>query len=59
VIVSSHAVADFEGLAAKIAVMRGGKLVAFDAPETLIEEQGVAKLDEAVIGLLGDDGKAA
>jgi ABC-2 type transport system ATP-binding protein len=59
VIVSSHAVADFEGLAAKIAVMRGGKLVAFDAPETLIEAQGVAKLDEAVIALLGDDAKAA
>jgi ABC-2 type transport system ATP-binding protein len=54
VIVSSHAVADFEGLAAKIAVMRAGKLVAFDTPEAIIEGQNVGRLDEAVIALLGE-----
>jgi ABC-2 type transport system ATP-binding protein len=56
VIVSSHAVADFEGLAAKLAVMRAGKLVAFETPDKLVEEQGAAKLDQAVIALLGDEG---
>ena len=54
VIVSSHAVSDFEGLAAKIAVMRAGKLVAFDTPDKIIDGQNVGKLDEAVVALLGE-----
>ncbi len=52
VLVSSHAVADLEGLAARIAVLRDGKLVAVDTPENLVRTTGTAKLDEAVVSLL-------
>jgi ABC-2 type transport system ATP-binding protein len=52
VLVSSHAVADLEGLAARIAVLRDGKLVAVDTPENLVRTTGTAKLDEAVVQLL-------
>lgn len=52
VIVSSHAVADLEGMAAKIAVLSAGKLVAFDTPRGLIATTGKKKLDDAVIELL-------
>lgn len=52
VLVSSHAVADLEGLAARIAVLREGTLVAVDTPENLVAATKTAKLDEAVIKLL-------
>ncbi len=52
VLVSSHAVADLEGLAARIAVLRDGKLVASDTPEKLIAKTNTTKLDEAVVQLL-------
>ena len=52
VLVSSHAVADLEGLAARIAVLRDGELVACDAPEALIAQTKTSKLDEAVVKLL-------
>ncbi len=52
VLVSSHAVADLEGLAARIAVLRDGKLVALDTPDNLVRATGTAKLDEAVVQLL-------
>jgi ABC-2 type transport system ATP-binding protein len=52
VLVSSHAVADLEGLAARIAVLRDGKLVAVDTPENLVRTTNTAKLDEAVVQLL-------
>ena len=52
VLVSSHAVADLEGLAARIAVLRDGKLVANDTPENLIAQTKTTKLDEAVVQLL-------
>ncbi|HEY5924040.1 MAG TPA: ABC transporter ATP-binding protein [Kofleriaceae bacterium] len=52
VLVSSHAVADLEGLAARIAVLRDGVLVAVDTPEALIAQTKTAKLDEAVVQLL-------
>ena len=52
VLVSSHAVADLEGLAARIAVLRDGVLVAVDTPERLIEQTKTGKLDEAVVKLL-------
>jgi ABC-2 type transport system ATP-binding protein len=54
VLVSSHAVADLEGLAARIAVLREGVLVAFGTPDGLIQQTATAKLDEAVIKLLGE-----
>jgi ABC-2 type transport system ATP-binding protein len=52
VLVSSHAVADLEGLAARIAVLREGKLVAVDTPENLVASTKTTKLDEAVVQLL-------
>jgi len=52
VLVSSHAVADLEGLAARIAVLRGGELVANDSPDALMALTHKAKLDEAVVDLL-------
>lgn len=52
VLVSSHAVADLEGLAARIAVLRDGTLVAVDTPENLIATTKTSKLDEAVVQLL-------
>ncbi|HEY5947433.1 MAG TPA: ABC transporter ATP-binding protein [Kofleriaceae bacterium] len=52
VLVSSHAVADLEGLAARIAVLRDGVLVAVDTPDNLIAQTKTAKLDEAVVQLL-------
>ena len=51
--VSSHAVADLEGLAARGAVLRDGELVACDTPRALCERAGVTKLDDAVMALLG------
>ena len=52
VLVSSHAVADLEGLAARIAVLRDGELVAIDTPDRLIAQTQTTKLDEAVVKLL-------
>ena len=53
VLVSSHAVADLEGLAARIAVLHAGELVAVDTPEHLVTQTQTVKLDEAVVKLLG------
>jgi ABC-2 type transport system ATP-binding protein len=58
VLVSSHAVADLEGLAARIAVLRDGELIAFDTPEGVIAKAGATKLDEAVVKLLGETAPA-
>jgi ABC-2 type transport system ATP-binding protein len=52
VLVSSHAVADLDGLAARIAVLRDGELVAVDTAEQLIARTKTAKLEAAVIQLL-------
>jgi len=60
VLVSSHAVADLEGLAARIAVLRDGELVACDAPAALLDQTKTSKLEDAVVKLLGGEkGKAA
>jgi ABC-2 type transport system ATP-binding protein len=59
VLVSSHAVADLEGLAARIAVLRDGVLVAADTPEALIAQTKTTKLDEAVVRLLEGSAEAA
>jgi len=52
VLVSSHAVADLQALASRVAVLREGKLVAVDAPAALCEAAGVDRLEDAVIALL-------
>ncbi len=54
VLVSSHAVADLEPLATRVAVLRAGALVAFDTPEALRVQTGTARLEDAVIQLLGE-----
>jgi ABC-2 type transport system ATP-binding protein len=59
VLVSSHAVADLEGLAARIAVLREGTLVAVDTPENLVAATKTGKLDEAVIKLLESEAPTA
>jgi ABC-2 type transport system ATP-binding protein len=54
-IVSSHAVTDLEKLASKVAVLREGKLVAFDTPEALKAKTSSERLEAAVVQLLGED----
>jgi ABC-2 type transport system ATP-binding protein len=54
VLVSSHAVADLEPLATRVAVLRAGALVACDAPAALCARTGEARLEDAVIALLGE-----
>jgi ABC-2 type transport system ATP-binding protein len=51
VLVSSHAVADLEALATRVAVLKNGVLVAVDTPAAL---RGSGKLEDAVIALLGE-----
>jgi ABC-2 type transport system ATP-binding protein len=55
ILVSSHAVADLEPLASRVAVLRAGALIAIDTPRALCERTGAAKLEDAVIALLGED----
>ena len=54
VLVSSHAVSDLEALASRVAVLRDGALVALDAPDALCRRAGAARLDAAVVALLGE-----
>jgi len=55
VLVSSHAVAELEPLATRVAVLRAGELVAIDAPSALCRQAGTDRLEAAVVGLLGED----
>ena len=54
ILVSSHAVADLEALASRVAVLREGALVAIDTPGALCARTGEAKLEDAVVALLGE-----
>ena len=54
VLVSSHAVADLEALASRVAVLRDGELVALDTPDALRARTKQAKLEDAVVQLLGE-----
>jgi len=58
VLVSSHAVADLEPLATRVAVLRAGALVAIDTPGALCERAGAPRLEAAVIALLGEEAAA-
>jgi len=58
VLVSSHAVADLEGLASRICVLRDGAIVADAAAAQLLEQTKTTRLEDAVIRLLGGE-KAA
>jgi len=53
-LVSSHAVADLEPLATREAVLRAGALVAIDTPSALCQQTGAARLEAAVVTLLGE-----
>jgi len=59
VLVSSHAVAELEPLATRVAVMRDGALVAIDTPRALCDQAGVDRLEAAVVRLLGEGGATA
>jgi ABC-2 type transport system ATP-binding protein len=59
VLVSSHAVADLEPLATKVAVLRAGSLVACDTPAALCKTTATTRLEEAVLALLGEAEVAA
>jgi ABC-type multidrug transport system ATPase subunit len=59
VLVSSHAVADLEPLASRVAVLREGRLVACGAPAALCEAAGAKRLEDAVVALLGGSEAAA
>jgi ABC-2 type transport system ATP-binding protein len=54
VLISSHAVADLEPLATRIAVLRDGQLVAIDTPGALCQRAGTDRLEAAVVALLGE-----
>jgi ABC-2 type transport system ATP-binding protein len=56
VLVSSHAVADLEQLAGRVVVLRKGVVVADAPPAALCEQTGKARLEDAVIELLGEPG---
>jgi ABC-2 type transport system ATP-binding protein len=58
VLVSSHAVVELEGLAARIAVLRDGKLVANAPPAELLAQTKTRKLEDAVVALLGEPAAA-
>ena len=59
VLVSSHAVADLQALASRVAVMRAGRLVAVDTPAALCAAAGASRLEDAVIALLEAEEAAA
>ena len=54
ILVSSHAVADLEPLATRVAVLRAGALVAIDTPNALCQRAGADRLEAAVVALLGE-----
>ena len=53
-LISSHAVADLERLATRVAVLRDGALVAADTPAALCAATGTSRLEDAVVALLGE-----
>jgi ABC-2 type transport system ATP-binding protein len=59
VLVSSHAVADLESLAARVVVLRTGKVVADASPAALLAQTGATKLEDAVVALLDEPAAGA
>jgi gliding motility-associated transport system ATP-binding protein len=58
VLLSSHAVADLEPLATRVAVLRAGELITIDTPSALCQRAGVERLEAAVVALLGEEAAA-
>jgi ABC-type Na+ transport system ATPase subunit NatA len=54
VLVSNHAAADLEELASKVAVLKGGILVAFDTPAAIRAKAKSDRLEGAAVKLLGE-----
>jgi ABC-2 type transport system ATP-binding protein len=54
VLVSSHAVTDLEPLAARVIVLRDGVVVADGTPSALCKQTKTERLQDAVVGLLGE-----
>jgi len=54
VLVSSHAVADLEPLATRVATLRAGELVAIGTPAELLDQTKTKRLEDAVVKLLGE-----
>jgi ABC-type multidrug transport system ATPase subunit len=52
VILSTHIVSDVESIATRIAIMRGGALVAFATPEELLAQTGCAGLEAAYLHIM-------
>jgi len=59
VLVSSHAVADLESLAARVVVLRTGKVVADASPAALLAQTGATRLEDAVVALLDEPAAGA
>ncbi|HEU0033709.1 MAG TPA: ABC transporter ATP-binding protein [Kofleriaceae bacterium] len=57
-LISSHAVADLEPLATRVAVLRDGVLVANDTPAALLAAHGKRTLEAVVVELLGEEAAA-
>jgi ABC-2 type transport system ATP-binding protein len=55
VLVSSHAVADLEALATRVAILRAGKLVACGTKEEVCAEAGCKGIEDAVVWHMGDE----
>lgn len=54
VLVSSHAVAELEAVASRVAVLRDGALVVDAAPAELLARAGADTLERAIVALLGE-----
>jgi len=52
VILSTHIVSDVESVATRIAIMRGGAVVALATPEELLARTGCAKLEDAYLQIV-------
>ncbi|MEJ7598585.1 MAG: ABC transporter ATP-binding protein [Kofleriaceae bacterium] len=58
VLVSSHAVADLEPLATRVAILREGELLALGTPAELCARTTATRLEHAVVALLGEEAAA-
>lgn len=54
VLVSSHAVADLESIATRVAVVKAGKLIEVATPDDLRSKTNCSTLEDAVIALCGE-----
>jgi ABC-2 type transport system ATP-binding protein len=53
ILLSTHDLGELEGLAGRVVVIAGGRVVADEAPAALCARLGVARLEDAVVALCG------